>query len=78
MTISTYPLFESHDDFVDQDFTVCRSSIRSVNDYLESFDEELLLSMGTWQHARICGIMRKTPLHSAPIAAKSSVSCCGR
>ena len=42
MTISTYPLFESHDDFVDQEFTVCRSSIRSVNDYLESFDEELL------------------------------------
>lgn len=27
MTIYTYPLFESHDDFVDQDFTVCRSSI---------------------------------------------------
>ncbi|MGF6113450.1 hypothetical protein QFZ85_005010 [Pseudomonas frederiksbergensis] len=42
MTISTYPLFESHDDFLDQDFAVGRSSIRSVNDYLESFDEELL------------------------------------
>jgi len=41
MTISTYPLFESHDDFLDQDFTVGRSSIRSVNDYLESFAEEL-------------------------------------
>ena len=34
--------FESHDDFPDQDFTVGRSSIRSVNDYLESFGKELL------------------------------------
>lgn len=42
MTIFTHPLFESHDDFIDQDFTVGRSSIRSVNDYLESFDKELL------------------------------------
>jgi len=41
MTCNPRPLFESHSDFVDQDFTVGRPSIASVARFLEGFAPEL-------------------------------------
>lgn len=41
MTCTPQPIFESHGDFVDQDFTLGRPSIASVDQYLESFAAEL-------------------------------------
>ncbi|WP_409488200.1 tyrosine-type recombinase/integrase [Pseudomonas promysalinigenes] len=41
MTCNPRPIFESHSDFVDQDFTVGRPSIASVARFLEGFAPEL-------------------------------------
>ncbi|MEK0364394.1 tyrosine-type recombinase/integrase [Pseudomonas sp. CBC3] len=41
MTSTPRPIFESHGDFVDQDFTILRSSIKSVGLYMDEFPLEL-------------------------------------